>query len=156
MNFPRVVTPFRAALEAEPDAAEEAGLADVLAGHERYDLRRRVAGVIDELGDLLALRDRCGERAFVADLHLSSSAGDEPGGNRHREVARRDQRHFAASFPAGPLRVPTLAPAWNKGLACHAPKPHSISRFDSCTRAFQLAGRRRPRSGGVRSVRPSR
>ena len=31
-------------LEAEPDAAEEAGAADVLAGDERHDLRRRVGG----------------------------------------------------------------------------------------------------------------
>ena len=61
-------------LEAEPDAAEEACLADVLAGDQRHDLRRRIAGGDDQLGDILALRDRRDQRAFVADLHLDVAA----------------------------------------------------------------------------------
>ena len=41
-------------------------------------------------------------------------------------------------LPSWTCAVPTLAPGWNRGLAVQALKPHSISRVDSCTRAFQL------------------
>ena len=41
-------------------------------------------------------------------------------------------------LPSWTLAVPTLAPCWNSGLACQAPKPHCISRIDSWTRSFQL------------------
>ena len=92
--------------------------------------------VMTSCGDFLALGDRRHERAFVADLDLDRAAG-EAGGNGNREIARGDQRHFAA-LPSWTLAVPTLAPAWNKGLADQAPKPHWISRVDSWTRAFQL------------------
>ena len=38
------------------------------------------------------------------------------------------------ALPSWTLAAPTLAPAAKSGLACQAPKPHSISRVDSWTR----------------------
>ena len=51
--------------------------------------------VIDQLRDLLPLGDRRDQRALVADLHAGSRRSTRPAGTRDREVARRDQRHFA-------------------------------------------------------------
>ena len=70
----------------------------------------------------------------------------QPGGNRDREVARRDQRHFAGASELD-FGGADLGAGLNKGFACHAPKPHWISRVDSCTRAFQLG---RPATTSIR------
>ena len=45
-------------LEPDPDAAEEARLADVFAGDQRHDLLARIGGGDDQVGDMIALLDR--------------------------------------------------------------------------------------------------
>ena len=99
---PRAVTAAHASpnklLEADPGAAEEAGLADRLAGDQRHHLRRRVAGGDDQVGDMLALGDRRLDRPLVADLDLHRLVADRQARrDGHGKVARRDQRDFAVA-----------------------------------------------------------
>src|SRR5688572_7079729 len=77
------------ALQPGPDPAEEAGLADRFLGDQGGDLGRHVAGGNDEVGDMLALGDRCLDRALIDDARPDILA--EAGGNGDRDRPRRDQ-----------------------------------------------------------------
>src|SRR3954466_14408971 len=82
--------------EASPDPSEEARLAHLFLGDERHGLRRRVGRRDDEVGDMLALRDRRLDRAVIDDPNL-----DILRGHARRQgdgkVLRRDEAHLAVA-----------------------------------------------------------
>ena len=95
------------ALQPGPDAAEEARLADVRLGDQRHRLGRHVGGGDDEVGDMLAPRDRRLDRALIDDpgAQILAHAGRIGDG----DVARRDEADARGAAQLHPRLADMLA-----------------------------------------------